>query len=141
VFIATRGSNHQWSYREGSLPIATTPLRGQRPEPPIGVETTPAYDYPHTNGNGAVIGGFVYRGDEFPELDAKYIFGDYNSGLIWALQTQALTGVAGVPKVETLMRLPPDRRLASFGQGRDGQVLLATYGKRSTILVLQRQDN
>src|SRR6185295_11693506 len=102
-------------------------------------ETPPIYDYPHTNGNGAIIGGYVYRGTQFPELEGQYIFGDYNSGLVWALQTPALTGVAGVPKLQTLMRLPPDRRIASFGVDRSGELLICGYGNRSTILKLSRR--
>jgi glucose/arabinose dehydrogenase len=140
VFLAARGSNHQWSYREGNLAIETSPLSGHRPDPLVGTETAPVYDYAHTNGSGAVIGGAVYRGSGFPELTGKYIFADYNSGLVWALQTQALTGVAGVPKLETLMRLPPDRRPVAFGTDRRGELMVCTYGKRSTILLLHRQD-
>jgi glucose/arabinose dehydrogenase len=140
VFLATKGSNHRWSYREGTNAFADSPLHGQRPEPQIGVETAPVYDYPHINGNGCVIGGYVYRGIQFPELDGKYIFGDYNSGLVWALEAQALTGVLGVPKLETLMRLPPDRRIASFGVDRNGELLICAYGKRSTVLSVRRRQ-
>jgi glucose/arabinose dehydrogenase len=139
VFLATKGSNHQWSYMEGTMPFTESPLRGVRPTPLIGTETTPVFDYPHTNGNGAVIGGYVYRGAQFPELNGKYVFGDYDSSRIWALELPALTGTAGVPKLETLLRLPQDQRVVAFGRDRQGELFLCVFGKRSTVLRLQRR--
>jgi glucose/arabinose dehydrogenase len=138
IFVATPGSNHQWSYREGTISFTESPLHGQPPTPPIGVEETPVFDYPHTNGNGAVIGGYVYRGAQFPELNGKYLFGDYNSGRIWSLEVPALTGSAGVPKLDTLMRLPQDQRVVAFGRDRQGELFLCVFGRRSTILRLKR---
>jgi glucose/arabinose dehydrogenase len=130
VFRASRGSNHQWSYREGTLPFARSYLAGVPPKPPVGTETAPAFEYAHTNGNGAVIGGYVYRGVLFPELAGKYVFGDFNSGRIWALEA---------PNVRTLLTLPADRRLTSFGIDRDRELLLCVFGKPSTILRLARK--
>ena len=82
VFVAAPGSNHQWSYREGTMPFPEGPFKGQQPPAPIGVGTTPVFEYPHTDGNGAVIGGYVYRGMQFSELTGKYVFGDYNAGRV-----------------------------------------------------------
>jgi len=45
----------------------------------------PLLDYTHSDGR-AVIGGYVYRGNEFAhELGGKYIFGDNVSRTVWAL--------------------------------------------------------
>ncbi len=140
VFIATAGSNHQWSYHEGTMPFTESPLRGQHPMPRIGVEATPVFDYAHTNGNGAVIGGYVYRGAQFPELRGKYLFGDFDSGRIWSLEVPALTGSAGVPKLDTLLRLPQDQRIVAFGRDRQGELFLCVFGKRSTVLRLKRSN-
>jgi glucose/arabinose dehydrogenase len=35
-------------------------------------------------GNCSLTGGYVYRGQAFPELTGTYLFGDYCSGKIWA---------------------------------------------------------
>jgi len=86
INIATSGSNHGWSYVEGRLPFDESYLKGQKPSPYYGTETSPVFDYPHLNGNNCVIGGFVYRGDEYPELYGKYIYADNGSGRISALE-------------------------------------------------------
>jgi glucose/arabinose dehydrogenase len=138
VFVATAGSNHQWSYREGTMLFTESPLHGQRPDPITGTETMPLFDYPHTNGNGAIIGGYVYRGKAFPELLARYVFGDYDSGRVWALEVPLLTGVAGVPRLTSLLQLPANRRLVSFGRDRDGELFLLVFPR--SVLRLQRAE-
>ena len=45
----------------------------------VGVEVLPIHVYDHSFGK-SVTGGFVYRGCTFPNLNGKYIFGDYTSG-------------------------------------------------------------
>ena len=44
----------------------------------------PVFVYGHDAGK-SVTGGYVYRGGIFPELWGQYIFGDYETGRIWAL--------------------------------------------------------
>jgi glucose/arabinose dehydrogenase len=36
----------------------------------------------------AIVGGFVYRGAAFPELEAHFVYADYCSGAVWALDTE-----------------------------------------------------
>ena len=54
-----------------------------------GCDTTglelPVFEYDHGNA-AAVIGGVVYRGDEFPALNGAYVFGDFAQGMVWALR-------------------------------------------------------
>lgn len=45
----------------------------------------PVWEYEHTNGNRSITGGFVYRGPTLGELTGWYIYADYVSGRIWAL--------------------------------------------------------
>lgn len=85
INIAFAGSNHGWSYIEGRLPYEDSYLKGQRPSPYDGAETFPIFDYPHLNGNNCIIGGYVYRGEQHPDLYGKYIYADNGSGRIWAL--------------------------------------------------------
>ena len=57
--------------------------------PYIGISRGPVLDYPHTDGR-AVIGGYVYRGQEFArDLGGKYIFGDNVLRTVWALDETA----------------------------------------------------
>jgi glucose/arabinose dehydrogenase len=143
VFVARAGSNHQWSYREGSMPFPEGPFGGQRPERPIGTEQEAVFQYPHTDQNGAIIGGYVYRGKRFPELLGRYVFGDYNSGRIWALESPMLApaGASVVSRVEVLLRLPTDQRIAAFGMDAEGELFLCVHGRRSSILRLSRREN
>ena len=74
------GGNYEWPYREGELMVGTTP-------PSLGKSGPPKYGYSHHEMADlvAVLGGFVYRGTELPELAGKYIFSDWPSCRIWAL--------------------------------------------------------
>ncbi|MBC8001940.1 MAG: PQQ-dependent sugar dehydrogenase, partial [Opitutaceae bacterium] len=72
------GLNFQWDRIEG--------LNGDLVPPYLGVNKRPILDYVHSDGNFAVIGGYVYRGAEFSaDLGGKYIFGDNGSKRIWVM--------------------------------------------------------
>src|SRR5262249_10363542 len=46
----------------------------------------PVLAYAHASGAGqSVTGGVVYRGTRVPALYGKYVYGDYASGRVWAL--------------------------------------------------------
>jgi glucose/arabinose dehydrogenase len=59
-------------YREGGDDCATPDL------------TLPVTEYSHDLGC-SVTGGTVYRGSRYPDLVGWYIFGDYCSGEVWAI--------------------------------------------------------
>jgi glucose/arabinose dehydrogenase len=64
-----RGANYGWPDCEGFL--------GSCPG-----ETPPVFDYPHSDPGGdvahgcAIIGGYVYRGTQIPELAGRYLYTD-----------------------------------------------------------------
>jgi uncharacterized repeat protein (TIGR03806 family) len=97
VNILQKGANYQWAYMEGTIagPLAT-------PTNIIGTPKPPLWEYDHSAGNGCVIGGFVYRGSNFPELTGKYIWPDNVSGRIWALAVDANTNVLSVDQIATM---------------------------------------
>ncbi|MEL6498845.1 MAG: PQQ-dependent sugar dehydrogenase [Planctomycetota bacterium] len=72
------GEHYGWRCREGFI---ATPGIGGCPSD-TSIYTDPVYDY--TDGC-SVIGGYVYRGCAIPELQGMYIFGDYCSGDVEAL--------------------------------------------------------
>ena len=57
INIAKRGTNHQWSYREGPDPVERSYLAGIRPEPFLGTESEPFFDYHHSGTRRCIIGG------------------------------------------------------------------------------------
>ena len=74
----TAGGNYGWRYKEGTF--AFNPATGG-----ISPDTTglppglidPILQYDHDEGI-SIIGGFVYRGSLIPELDGKYVFGEFS---------------------------------------------------------------
>ncbi len=62
-----QGINWGWNRREGKHRFSGATPAGARD--PI-VETT------HTDGNCAIVGGYVYRGRAIPKLDGVYLYGD-----------------------------------------------------------------
>ena len=76
-----------------------------------------AREYPYC----VVIGGLVYRGDAFPELEGTYLFGDFCSGVIWGLRQTA----PGEWEHRTLFELPA--RITSFGTDENDNLYLTDY--------------
>lgn len=78
------GDNMGWRYKEGSFyydhvlnTVSETPIDGiNLPDDFDPVD--PLLEYDHDEGL-SVVGGYVYRGSEMPELQGKYIFGDFSS--------------------------------------------------------------
>ncbi len=71
------GENYGWRDREGSIQNPAYPTPTASPTPtPNPPRVNPIFDYPHSTGR-TVIGGYVYRGAQFPALQGIYVFGDY----------------------------------------------------------------
>jgi glucose/arabinose dehydrogenase len=78
IDIVQKGKNYGWNILEGTLCFDPSQDCNR-----TGLEM-PVWEYGRDQGN-ATIGGFVYRGSKLPELTGSYIYGDYVSGRIWAL--------------------------------------------------------
>ncbi|HEX2854957.1 MAG TPA: PQQ-dependent sugar dehydrogenase [Opitutaceae bacterium] len=117
VDIIERGGNYGWNFREGVG-------RGTRGRPPAGTRfIDPVWDYDHAQGL-SVTGGFVYRGKNFPELEGKYLFGDYVNGKIWALTPDG-NKPARPEQVEQIAKVPG---IVAFARDpRNGDPLLVSY--------------
>jgi hypothetical protein len=70
----------------------------------------------------SVTGGYVYRGKAHPALVGAYYYGDYCSGIIWALYQDR----AGAWQAVEL--LDSDARISSFGEDEAGEVYIASLG-------------
>ena len=79
--------------------------------------TMPVTEYPHADGC-SVIGGVVYRGDAIPALRGAYLFADYCSGTLWALDAGLDGAQAPIVLAET------GRNISSIGMDEDGEVWL-----------------
>jgi len=133
VNLIVRGGNYQWAYMEGTIAGPKA-----KPDPILGTEQLPVYDYPHADANSCVIGGYVYRGSQHAaDLYGKYIFGDNFSARIWALTynpTETST-------VLYLCSMPPGKNyagLSSFGLDQSNEVYMCQMGAPGQIWKLAR---
>ena len=79
AYLVERGANYGWSVYEGSHPFYLDRQLGPTPVSP------PTVEHPHSVSR-SLTGGVVYRGDELPDLDGAYIYGDYSTGKIWGVK-------------------------------------------------------
>jgi glucose/arabinose dehydrogenase len=80
----------------------------------------PRAAHDHGNGRQAITGGVVYRGDDMPELYGWYVYGDFYSGEVFALDT-----TSDSPPIRLF---DSDMAIASFTLLADGEVAIVTYG-------------
>ena len=76
----------------------------------------PIFDYDRSMG-GTVIGGCVYRGSGIPSLYGQYVFGDFMSGRIWAIERQAESS-----QWQPRALLETGLLITSFGEDPDGEL-------------------
>jgi uncharacterized repeat protein (TIGR03806 family) len=88
VNIVTTGNDYGWSYREGDLAFTAGP--GGSTLPSGFTPVAPIHAYPRTSGY-SITGGVVSRGARLGELAGRYLFADYGSGRLWALQESSNT--------------------------------------------------
>ena len=79
----------------------------------------PVAEYDHSQGC-SITGGYVYRGQRYPQLAGHYFFADYCQGTIWSLARQ--DGVW----VQTPL-LQSSLRISSFGEGVDGELYVLDH--------------
>ncbi|HSH03239.1 MAG TPA: PQQ-dependent sugar dehydrogenase [Anaerolineae bacterium] len=84
----------------------------------------PIHAYEHGSGSpceGAVVGGYVYRGNDYPNLDGHYIFADFCTGEIWSL-LQTNDGWQHRTLYQGNNFFP-----VAFGQGVDNELYVVDY--------------
>jgi glucose/arabinose dehydrogenase len=112
VDLITRGGNYGWNVREG-----THAYKGQDPIPGL---IEPVIDYGHDVGR-SIIGGYVYRGAQFPALQGWYLYGDFVSGRIWALKRVGTSVAANRLVAESHLQL------TSFGEDEAGELYMTAF--------------
>jgi glucose/arabinose dehydrogenase len=118
IDLVEKGKNYGWNIMEGTLTYSS----GSQ----VGLEL-PVWEYSHAEGN-AVIGGYVYRGSTLTGLYSKYVFGDYGSGKVWALQYD---GVA-VP-TNTLLA-DTGLNISSFGVDEQNELYFTALNGKIYVL-------
>lgn len=119
IHLVQRGGNHGWSAYEASQPIKP---ETQRPEPII----PPVAAHPHTEA-ASITGGYVYQGTRLPELRGAYIYGDYETGKIWALWHDGQQVTRREEIADT------SHKIVTFGQSEDGELYWMNWEKDTRI--------
>jgi len=114
INLIEKGGNYGWNVMEGSLCF----------EPPEGCDNIglelPIYEYGHSLGR-SITGGYVYRGEKLPILQGSYIYGDFVSGIIWALWYEEGKGKRNYTLAETGLNI------SSFGIDKDYELYLTAF--------------
>ncbi len=103
------GENYGWRIFEASnchMDDCTTP----------GL-TDPVFEYSHEGGHCSVTGGYMYRGEQYPELYGNYFLADYCSGQLWRMvQTEEGWNTAVINNVGFLV--------STFGEDVQGELYI-----------------
>jgi glucose/arabinose dehydrogenase len=117
INIVQKGGNYGWDCREGFGDYN----ENDHPSSPLCASATglinPVLAYGRSEG-GSITGGYAYYGAELPELRGRYVYGDFQSGNIWALGRS--------PGTSTLLA-STGMFLSTFGVAEDDELLVASY--------------
>lgn len=117
IDVVHKGDNLGWSLREGFHPF------GEKGVGPRADLVEPIWEYPHEVGK-SITGGYVYRGKKAPELVGKYLYADYVTNRVWALDyDQQAKKVLGNYKIEHEASSLP---VITYGEDEAGEVYFTT---------------
>ena len=116
IDVIVKGGNYGWNMREG-LRAFSSGQKGEFSDAYI----DPVFEYSHKDGV-SVTGGYVYRGDKYPELKGIYFFADYGYGIIWGARCQGLK--LGEPR-KLIHR--STNLWSSFGEMLNGELVLCSF--------------
>lgn len=122
INILHPGGNYGWSRREGTHAFGNS----DQVTPQNVVD--PIWEYDHQVGK-SITGGFVYRGQKLPELQGAYLYADYVSGRMWALEYDQQN-----QRVVRNMAIPASGvPVFSYGEDEQGEVyyMIATPSGRT----------
>ncbi|MGA3285511.1 MAG: PQQ-dependent sugar dehydrogenase [Verrucomicrobiota bacterium] len=122
VDLVVKGGDYGWNVREGAHHFKPGPPGAQFIDPvieyPHRPDLQPQAMFPDHSAGLCVIGGYVYRGKNYPALDGVYVYGDYNLGTIWGFRYNYDTHK--VTAEGTLLQQP--KNITSFAEDLDGEI-------------------
>lgn len=126
IDIIHAGNNYGWRVFEGS-----DSFDGSANSLPASAFTPPVFEYDHSNGGVAIIGGYRYRGNALAGLQGKYLYSDFGSGAVWALEWDGSTVLGNVEIAQA--SLP-----TSFGEDNQGEVYVVS--RTGSILAFEESS-
>lgn len=121
------GANLGWAYREGSRCFSS-------PQCEETETVLPVVEYPHAEGC-SITGGYVYRGDEIPELNGVYFYSDWCQGWVRSFRYEDGQAV----DLTEWPELDPGQ-VNTFGIDGFGELYIGTWGGEVWKLVPVRAD-
>jgi glucose/arabinose dehydrogenase len=125
INLIESGGNYGWPVMEGNHKF--TKKNGDSPRAKPGEKMIgPVVEHNHASAK-SITGGYVYRGKTIPALNGAYIYGDYQTGLMWYLTDLPTKAgdVSSKPKY-----IGNVSEIASFGEDRDGEIyVISLKGK------------
>lgn len=114
INLIEKGKNYGWNIMEGTKEFS--------PDSNVVINTLepPIYEYLHPLGR-SITGGYVYRGQEYKELEGLYIYGDFISGIIWALDYEEGKEPVNIILAESNLRI------SSFGISETKEIYLTSF--------------
>jgi uncharacterized repeat protein (TIGR03806 family) len=128
VNVLEAGRNYGWPFREGTVAGPSPP-----PAQILGLLTEPVIDFPRSEAQ-ALIGGYVYHGARLPELQGRYLAGDYVTSRIWAITLDQ----ASMRATATQLASFHPGSLGTFGQDQSGEIFLASVAGSGPLYTLSR---
>ena len=109
------GENYGWRCYEGNNSFNTGGCG------PIGNYVFPVIAVNHS-GNCSITGGYVYRGQKYPNLIGKYLYTDYCSGRFWTLEPDGQGGWTNALLADLAFGF------TTFGEDQNGELYVANIG-------------
>jgi len=123
---APGGLNFGWDYCEGTLDYRS----GARCSDIVSTPPVVEYDHGTPSGGLVIIGGYVYRGDAFPELYGAYLYADAASNNVWAWDGQDPANPWNPGNPGVLIANEPIG-ISSFGEDRNGEIFAVSSSNGS----------
>ena len=114
IDLIVNGGNYGWRIMEGTAcynPSEDCPTEGL---------ILPIYEYDHTLGC-SITGGYVYRGEAWPQLEGLYFYADYCRGTIWALEED------GTDEWVNHEVYDSNLNITSFGEDEQGEIYVCGH--------------
>lgn len=110
INLIEKGGNYGWNILEGTSCYSDADCSTNG-------TLLPLYEYGHENNDKSVTGGYVYRGTNVPELQGYYVYGDFISGRVWALDKSG----------NNQLLMESGLSISSFGEDADQELYVCSF--------------
>ncbi|MFZ0547672.1 MAG: PQQ-dependent sugar dehydrogenase [Candidatus Promineifilaceae bacterium] len=122
------GENYGWRCYEGNNAFNTAGCG------PMGDYDFPIHTYNHNLPGCAVVGGYVYRGSDYPDLVGHYFFADYCFGHVWSLDTNNGQQLAVNENFGNVL-------FTSFGEDINGELYVTDLLNNTIYQIVETAEN